>query len=280
MSSRQSFSLGKALSAAVTGVPAAWGGAGLSLCLLLAAFAAWPLAFAHLSCCVALAGGIVVLWLLKLMALGGLYRTHIFGRTAGAEGRGPGGLQFGAVEVRLLFSTLVIALFVAMVAVAGFFVFAIAFDLSGLARGYSNSYAGWHAAVMRHHSVTDWVFTVLPLVMVLFFVFVSLKVVLAPVATVAERRMVTLNAMGLSAGNVGKLFLGTVVLAVPFVVAGAVVMHHLPHHHAMKTSAVSPLHAHLVMHMVMAALSVGLLLPLQTGFLASAYRQIVDLRAK
>jgi hypothetical protein len=280
MSSRQSFSLGKALSAAVTGVPAAWGGAGLGLVLLLAAFAAWPLAFAHLSCCVALAGGVVVLWLLKLMALGGLYRTHIFGRTAGAEGRGPGGLQFGAAEVRLLFSTLVIALFVAMIVLAGFLVFAIAFDLSGLARGYSNSFAGWHAAVMRHHSVTDWVFTVLPLIMVLFFVFVSLKVVLAPVATVAERRMVTLNAMGLSAGNVGKLFVGLVALAAPFVVAGAF----LPMHGEMMTHSHSVtaahFHMHLMWHVLMAALAVGLLLPLQTGFLASAYRQIVDLRAK
>jgi len=270
------------LSAAVTGLPAAWGGAGLSLLLLLAAFAAWPFAFAHLSCCVALGVGIVVLWLLKLMALGGLYRTHIFGRTAGAEGRGPGGLQFGATEVRLLFSTLVIALFVATVVLAGFFVFAIAFDLSGLARGYSNSYAGWHAAMMRHHTVTDWVFTVLPLVMVVFFVFVALKVVLAPVATVAERRMVTLNAMGLSAGNVGKLFVGTVLLSLPFIIAGVVVMHHLPHPPMVRVGTFqgAMVHMHLVMHVVMAALSVGLLLPLQTGFLASAYRQIVDLRAK
>jgi len=280
MSPRQSFSLGKALSAAVTGVPAAWGGAGLSLVLLFLALAAWPLAFAHLPCCVALAVGVVVLWLLKLMALGGLYRTHIFGRTAGAEGRGPGGLQFGAAEVRLLFSTLLIALFVATVVIAGVFVFAIAFDLSGLARGYGNSYAGWHAAVMRHRSVTDWVFIGLPLAMILFFVFVSLKVVLAPVATVAERRMVTLNAMGLSAGNVGKLFVGTVLLALPFAIAGAVLPMHggmIMHGHAVTAAR---LHAHLIGHAVMAALAVGLLLPLQTGFLASAYRQIVDLRAK
>jgi len=285
MSSRQSFSLGKALSTAVTGVPAAWAGSGLSLLLLFAALAAWPLilahlAFAHLSICIALGGGIVVLWLLKLMALGGLYRTHIFGRTAGAEGRGPGGLQFGAGEVRLLFATLIVALFITMVVVAGFFVFAIAFDFSGLAKGYSNSYAGWHAALVRHRSATDWVFAVLPLVMVLFFVFVSMKVVLAPVATVAERRMVTLNAMGLSSGNVGKLFLGTVVLALPFILAGAF----LPMHAEMTTQghAVTDarFHMHPVWHAVMAAVAVGLLLPLQTGFLASAYRQIVDLRTK
>ena len=276
MSSRRSFSLGKALSAAVAGVPAAWGGAGLSLVLLLAALAAWPLAFGRLPCCVALAGGIVVLWLLKLVALGGLYRTHIFGRTAAAEGRGPGGLQFGAPELRLLLSTLIIALFVAMVMLAGLVVFAIAFNFSGLATGFSSSYAGWHAAVMRHHSAADWVFTLLPLVLAIFFVFLMMKVALAPVATVAEKRLVTLNAMGLSAGNVGKLFIGVVVLALPFVLVGAVVMHHIPHH----AKVAGGMQAKLVMHAVMAALSVGLLLPLQTGFLASAYRQIIDLRAK
>ncbi len=274
--------MGKALSAAVAAVPAAWGGAWLSLPLLWAAVAAWPLAFVHLPPCVAFPGGGAVLWLLKLVALGALYRTFIFGRTAAAEGRGPGGVQFGATEVRLLFATLIIALFIAMIAVAGLFVFAIAFDFSGLADGFSNSLAGWHAALMRRHTATEWTFIVLPAVIAVFVIFAMLKFVLAPVATVAEKRMVTLNAMGLSSGNVGKLFVGVVVLALPFGVAGVVVMHHMPHHGmrhmAMVEGAVAPMH--LILHAVMAALAVGVLLPLQTGFLASAYRQIVDLPAK
>ena len=270
MSTRRSFSLGKALSSAVSGVPAAWGGAWLSLVLLWLALTAWPLAFAHLSCCVALVGGVVVLWLLKLMALGGLYRTFVFGRAAAAEGRGPGGLQFGAPETRLLFSTLVIALFIAMVVIAGLFVLAIAFDFSGLASGYNSSLAGWHAALMRHHSVLDWTFIILPVLLVIFWVFVAMKLVLAPVATIAEKRLVTLNAMGLSAGNVGKLFVGTIAVVLPFVVI-AVALHDLLH----KTFV-----SDLLLHAVLAALSVGLILPLQTGFLAAAYRQIVELRAK
>ena len=282
MSSRQSFSLGKALSAAVAGVPSAWGGAWLGLVLLWAATAAWPLAFAHLSCCIAAVGGVAVLWLLKLVALGGLYRTSIFGRNASAEGRGPGGLQFGATEVRLLFATLLIAAFIVVVVAAGLVVFAIAFDLSGLANGYNTSLAGWHAAFMRHHTPADWIFILLPVVMLVFFVFAGLKFSLAPVATVAEKRMVTLNAMGLSAGNVGKLFIGLVVLALPFIVLAVVAMHLMPHHGVMRPGMVhgAVVHAHLIQHAVAMALAVGLLLPLQTGFLTSAYRQIVDLRPK
>jgi len=282
MSSRRSFSLGKALSAAVAAVPAAWGGAWLSLPLLWAAFAAWPLAFVHLPPCMAFLGGVAVLWLLKLVALGALYRTFIFGRTAAAEGRGPGGVQFGATEVRLLFATLIIALFIAMIAIAGGLVFAIAFDFSGLAGGFSSSYAGWHAAMMRHHTAIDWTFIVLPVGLLIVLVFTMLKFVLAPVATVAEKRMVTLNAMGLSSGNVGKLLVGMIALALPFGVAGVIVMHHMPHHGmrhmAMVQGAV--VHMHLILPAVMAAVAVGVLLPLQTGFLASAYRQIVDSRAK
>ena len=285
MSSRRSFSLGKALSAAVAGVPSAWGGAWLGLGLLWAATAAWPLAFMHLSCCIALMGGVAVLCLLKLVALGGLYRTSIFGRTAAAEGRGPGGLQFGATEVRLLFATVLIALFIAVVIAAGLVVFAIAFDLSGLANGYNTSLAGWHAALMRHRTPADWVFILLPVAMVIFFVFAGLKFSLAPVATVAEKRMVTLNAMGLSAGNVGKLFVGLVVLALPFAIVASVLPMHVDATSQISTNGhvntqVGHFHMHLLVHAAMAALAVGGLLPLQTGFLTSAYRQIIDLKAK
>jgi hypothetical protein len=276
MSSRRSFSLGKALSAAVASVPALWGGAWLSLLLLWAALAAWPLAFARLSCCLALAGGIVVLWLLKVIALGGLYRTSVFGRTAAAEGRGPGGAQFGAPEARLLLASVLIFLFMAVIAIAAIVIFAIAFDFSGLARGYGNSFAGWHAALMRHRSAADWTFTGLPVLMAVFFIFLGVKLVLAPVATIAEKRVVSLNAMGLSAGNAGKLFIGLVALALPFGLLAAVVMHHMPYAGPMMGDE----HVHLLPQAGLAAVAVMVLLPLQTGFLTSAYRQIVDLRTK
>jgi hypothetical protein len=289
MSTRRSFSLGKALSAAVTGVPAAWGGAWLSLLLLWLAVAAWPMIFLHFLGApygkVPALAWVALMWLLKLVVIGALYRTFIFDRTASAEGRGPGGLQFGAPEVRLLFATLIIALFTAMVVIAGLFVLAIAFDFSGLANGYNSSLAGWHAALMRHHTVVDWTFIVLPLLLLIFLVFLAMKLVLAPVATVAEKRMVTLNAMGLSAGSVGKLFLGVVVLALPFVSVGIFAMHHLSHPVmerpvAMSAAMAGRMRMHLLLHAGIAALAVGLLLPLQTGFLAAAYRQIVALRVK
>ena len=276
--------MGKALSAAVAAVPAAWGGAGLSLILLWAALAGWPLIFLHFLHVpfgkAPVLGWAIILWLLKLVALGALYRTFIFGRQAGAEGRGPGGLQFGAVEVRLLGATVLIALFMAVIAVAALLVFAIAFNMSGLAAGYGNSLAGWHAALMRRHSAADWTFIILPIVMLAFLVFAGLKFVLAPAATVAEKRMVTLNALGLSSGQAGKLFVGIVLLALPFAIVAAFLPMHgemMMHGHAALSAG---FHMHLLWHALMAALTIGLLLPLQTGFLASAYRQIVDLRAK
>ncbi len=280
MSSRRSFALGKALSAAVAAVPGAWGGAGLSLVVLWAALAAWPLTFAHLPCCVAFVGGILVLWLLKVVALGGLYRTTFFGRAAAAEGRGPGGLQFGAGELRLLGASVLIVLFMAVIVTAALVIFAVAFDFSGLAKGYGNSLAGWHAALMRHRTATDWIFIVLPALALIFFIFLGVKLVLAPVATIAERRVVSLNAMGLSAGNAGKLFIGIVLLALPFgIVAGLLPMHGDMMTHGHKVVS-AHLHMKILWHAVMAALAVGGLLPLQTGFLTSAYRQIIDLRAK
>ena len=199
------------------------------------------------------------------------------------KGADLGGLQFGATEVRLLFATLLIAAFIVIGSLPpALVVFAIAFDFSGLANGYNTSLAGWHAALIRHRTAADWIFIVLPLVMLVFFVFAGLKFSLAPVATVAEKRMVTLNAMGLSAGNVGKLFIGLVLLALPFIVLAVLAMHLMPHHEMTRVGTFqgSVVHAHLIRHVVMAALAVGGLLPLQAGFLASAYRQIIDLRAK
>jgi len=274
--------LGKALSAAVAAVPAGWAGAWLSLILLWAAVTGWPLIFLHAPFGkLPVLGWGLILALLGVIAQGGLYRTFIFGRQAPAEGRGPGGVQIGAAEVRLLLAAIVIALFLAVIAATLGLVFAVAFNMSGLGSGYGNSLAGWHAALVRHHGAGDWTFILLPVVMALFLAFTAVKFVLAPAATVAERRVVTLNALGLSSGNTGKLFVGIVLLALP-VVLFAGVLHHMPLHDEtrMGTFQGAGLHMHLLAHAVMAALSIGLLLPAKTGFLASAYRQIVDLRTK
>ncbi|MGZ3297962.1 MAG: hypothetical protein ACXU8O_03010 [Asticcacaulis sp.] len=283
MSSRGSFSLGKALSAAGASLPRAWAGAWLVLILLWAVLACAPFLLAHVFSMphflILALGGWVVIVLLKLMAQGALYRTALFGKGAVAEGRGFGGLQLGAAEWRLLGASLLVMLFMLLIAGATLIVLAVAFNLSGLGEGYATSVAALHAAFMRHNSAADWIFIVLVPAALLFLVSVSVRFVLFAAATVAEKRMVTLNALGLSTRNAGKLFMGLVIVVLPFVVIAHLLLGAAPGFVMHHDLAIGGMGRHLWVHAAMAALAVGVLLPLQVGFLASAYGQIVKNRA-
>ncbi len=288
MSAKASFSLGKALSEGLSSLPQAWGGAWLSLILL------WVVAigghvltlhFGPTSHSVIIAIGVaIVSYLLALMAEGALYRTAIFGPKARSEGLGLGGLQLGAPELRLFGASILIALFMAVIVVAALIVLAVAFNMSGLQTGYTNSLAALHAAFMRHRTGADWTFIVLVPLALIFFVFLRLKFTLYAAATVAEKRMVTLNALGLSSGNVGKLFLGLVAIAVPFIIGLIVIVHVILHGHlhgsALPGAHRPSIHTFMIIHAVLMAVMLGFWLPAQTGFLSSAYRQIIALRAK
>lgn len=283
MSVKTSFSLGKALSAGLSSLPQAWTGAWLSLILLWAVAIGGHVLTMHMagaghSVIVAI-GVAVISYLLGLMAKGALYRTALFGAKAKSEGLGLGGLQLGAPELRLFGASILIAVFMAVIVLAMLIVLAVAFNASGLQTGYANSLAALHAAFMRHHGAADWTFIVLVPLAVIFFIFMRLKFALYAAATIAEKRMVTLNALGLSSGNVGKLFLGLVAIAAPFVVALIVVIHVILHGHLHGRDAPA-IHTFMIIHAVLLAVILGLWLPAQTGFLASAYRQIVALRAK
>ncbi len=296
MSAKPSFSLGRALAAAAGSLPAAWSGAWLAIILTWAVStfglpfvlsADWQLGHNGGSFVYAsghfplLAVYAVVMLILSLTTKGAVYRAILFGKDAVKEGLGLGGLQFGWPELRLLASDLLTGLFMLVVFVAVIIVFAIAFSTTGQGHAYANSFAAIHALFGRHEG-SDWVFIVYLVGAWIFLLFLTVRFALRHAATVAERRVVALNALSLSTGNVGKLFLGLIVIVIPFCVICCGLIHllgHVPGH------AVPSLHPHmsdmsLELRAILHALLIGVAGPLLAGFLASAYRQIVDLRAK
>lgn len=284
MSTKSAFSVTKALAAAAAFVPRAIGGAWLALILILVVTLGGHHLAMHFHPHRPI--GLVVLiaiYIVKLIALGALYRLALFGSKARDEGLGFGGIQVGVAELRLFVANIVVAAFFLVIVIAAFIVFAVAFETSGLAAGYANSREAVVAMVCRHQSVADWVVIASIVAAVWLFVFVALKVTLVHAATVAEHRIVTLNALGLSSGQVGKLFIGVVVLLLPFAAVGFVILHLFGPQ--VGQSHLLPLvwgthQVRLGIHLVMLLLNVMLLLPLLVGFFSSAYRQITANRAR
>lgn len=284
MSTKSAFSVTKALAAAAGFVPQAIGGAWLALILILVVTLGGHHLAMHFHPHRPI--GLVVLiaiYIVKLIALGALYRLALFGSKARDEGLGFGGIQVGVPELRLFVANIVVAAFFLVIVIAAFIVFAVAFETSGLAAGYANSREGVMAMVCRHQSVADWVVIASIVAALLLFVFVALKVTLVHAATVAEHRIVTLNALGLSSGQVGKLFIGVVVLLLPFAAVGFVILHlfgpQAGQSHLLPL-AWGPHQMRLGIHLLMLLLNVLVLLPLLVGFFSSAYRQITANRAR
>ncbi len=267
---RADFSVTKALKAAVAFLPQAWAGAWLALILMFVVVAGGPLLLAGRQLPLKFAPLVIIfsLLLLKLISQGALYRIALFGKDAKSEGLGFGGLQIARPELRLLLASLIVAAFVVLIAAAIFLVFAIALSLSGLAAGYDNSVAAV-CAIWRHHSGADYVFIIYTLAAALFLVFVALKFALMPAANIGGRKLVTLNTLGLSTGNVGKLFIGLIVIMLPFALVSGLAVRHFGHGSAFIS-----------LPSALLALSIFGLVPLIVGFLASAYRQIMAIRSK
>ena len=225
---------------------------------------------------------VLVMCLAKLMLVGALYRLALFGTKAREEGLGFGGLQAGWPELRLIVANIIIGLFTLVIIVAVFIVFAVAFETSGLGAGYANTREAVVAMVVRHATVADGLVIAYGVGTMIFLVFVALKFSLAHAATVVEHRIVTLNAMGLSSGNVGKLFIGVMAIGVPFAVVWLIVLHLFcpPGYLPLLPHPVATPGIRLGLHLVMLVLDITLLPPLLAGFFASAYRQITANRAK
>lgn len=277
MSTRPSFSLGRALSAAFAGLPSMWGGAWAVLILWAVAGAFLPqLNLQSIPAFVIKAGTTIFLLILQYVAYGALYRVALFGRNAGKEGLGFGGVQLGAPELRLFLSELIVGLFAVLVVAAVCVVFFIAFNTAGMAEGHGDTIDALRAMFLRHDG-KDWIFIGYLIAAWVFVIFLSVKFVLMGAANVAERRLVTLNALGLSSGNVGKLFIGLIVLFVPFVIVAIVVTAGAGFGIATLGHGASGL---FIAHYVLQAVTVFLLIPLMIGFLSSAYGQIVASRTK
>lgn len=275
MSSRPSFSLGRALSAAFAGLPAMWGGAWAVLVLWWALNAFLPqLDFPGLPAYLTDVSGAVLLFIVQYVAYGALYRIALFGGTAGKEGLGLGGLQLGAPELRLFLADLIVGLFGVLILIAIGVVFFIAFNTAGMAEGHADTLEALKAMVLRHDG-KDWIFIGYMIAAWVFLIFVGMKFALMGAANVAERRLVTLNALGLSSGNVGKLFIGLIVLCVPFLILSILL--------TASAGLTAPDIRHglsglLIAHYVLQAVAVFLLMPVMIGFLSSAYGQIVASR--
>jgi hypothetical protein len=267
---RADFSVAKALKAAVAFLPQAWAGAWLALILLFAVLAGGPLLLAGHQLPLMFAPLVIIfsLLLLKFISQGALYRIALFGEDAKAEGLGFGGMQIARPELRLLLASLIVAAFVMLITAALFLVFAIALSLSGLATGYDNSVAAV-CAIWRRHGGADYVFIVYIIAAVIFLIFVVLKFALMPAANIGNRKLVTLNALGLSSGNVGKLFIGLITIVLPFAVICGLAVRQFGHDRGFIS-----------IHSALLALSIFGLFPLIVGFLASAYRQIMAIRSK
>lgn len=269
MSAISAFSVTKALKTAVGFLPQAWVGAWLSLLVLLTLVIGGPMAAMVLKTPLAGPALVVLLVIAKLMTQGGLYRIALFGKSAREEGLGLGGLQFGPPEWRLLAASLVVTIFFALMMTTLFVVFAIGLSFSGLTHGYDTTTQAVQALIARHQGI-DYAFIVYIIGSILFLIFVVLKFVLLAAANIVERRLVTLNALGLTSGHVGRICLGLLVILLPFGLICVGVGQGLGHAGQ----------AHLVVHAALMALYIFLFLPLTVGFLAASYRQIVTIRSK
>lgn len=276
MNSRPSFSLGRALSAAFASLPAAWTGAWAALVLLWAANAFLPQLMSP-----SVLGGIalpvvaVLTLVLQFVACGALYRISLFGRDARKEGLGFGGLQLGLPELRLFLAELIVGLFGLLIAAGVFVVFIVAFNLAGMAEGHADTLDALKVMFDRRDG-KDWIFIGYLIGAWIFLIFVNLKFSLMRAATVAQRKVVTLNALGLSSGNVGKLFIGLIALILPFFIAAIGLSFVGAHGFAFGHS----LPGHAFAHHLLLALAVFLLMPVMIGFLSSAYGQIVASRTR
>ena len=267
------FSVIKGWAAAVSFLPKAWTDAWLALMLLFAVIAGGPLLLAGHYVPSPIAPLVLILGLLfmALISQGALYRIALFGKAAKEEGLGFGGVQIARAELRLFLAFLIMAAFVILVAAAICLVFAIALNMSGLTTGYDNSMAAV-SAIWQRHSGADYVFILYIIAGVLFLLFVGLKFALMPAANISGRKLVTLNALGLSAGRVGRLFIGLIGITVPFALAAGFACALGLRYDTGRTF--------ISLYNALFALVIFGLLPLIVGFLASAYRQIMAIRSK
>lgn len=197
---------------------------------------------------------LVALWLagmlvLKVAAYGGLFRLAVFGPQARAEGLGPGGLQLGRPELRMLGGAGLVLLFLLIVAI-GLLVAVVL--ISSAASGEDGRAVGTAASVVQGVQVAA------GLILATLYVRLSL---FAP-ATVGRRRMVSLDALGLAQGAFWTLLLGLILCLAPSALA-IVAASELIQGEGQTAALVAGL---------LTALLAFVQMPLLAGFLAAVYK--------
>jgi hypothetical protein len=189
-----------------------------------------------------------------LAASGALYRLGVGGDfgAARALGLGPLGLQFGAVELRLLAGSVLIGLFLGVVMIALGLLLAIAANTLGVGfdaqEGLTASDA-WRIQVLAF----------LGLLAIWVFLQLSVRLSLYKAATVGRSRIVSVNALGLSEHNFWRLLCGMVVTLAPsFALA--------------VWRALAP--EGVWMDLASAAVVALIQTPLSIGFLSEAYKRL------
>eukprot|EP01042_Synura_sphagnicola_P019426 gene19426-24591_t len=149
-----------------------------------------------------------------------------------------------------------------------------------MADGYDNTLAAVYAMLHRHSRIGDYIFIAYILASAVFLVFVGLMFSLMNAAIVAEHRLVTLNALGLTSGHVGELFAGMATIFVPLIVVFSLALHWLAPQirfvHAWPHIEGSPLL--FWVYDGFNTVIIFVLWPLIVGFFASAYSQITEIR--
>lgn len=255
------FSLRRALIEAVTFVPKAWMACWLSLLLLFAlGFIAVNVEFTDYG---------ITMWILAfvtivLMALGGLYRTAIFGNNARESGLGFGGIQLGGAEIRLLTGGFYSALFLCFVSFFVVMIVILVASNTELATHYNNSFKTVLAAFFEP-------FTTEKIVIMAFSGFfgimlLSLMIGLLPyqVASIAQNRTISINALRISQGKLLKMVIGMGLIVFPLIAATVLLKNNVVRGDG---------YLQVILTYLCLGLFIGAVLPLIIGFLASTYRQ-------
>lgn len=244
-----------ALASTARALPRLWLGAGGALLLCAAVWLAPPFA--------TLPGWSEPVWvfgagLVAVIAVGGLARVSIADdlRSARTLGLGPGGLQFGWPEARLIGAGLLCLIFLAMMMVVLALVVLAIFGTAELdvaaiqARDWNRVGPPWKLALLAAVGIGA---VLVPLLLVV-------RLSLFVPATLGRRQMVSLNSMGIAYGSFWPLLAGLVVTAVPTVAVLALIGWATLTHRVASVAWIVTL--------------VGLQLPLTLAFLGAAYRQL------
>jgi hypothetical protein len=216
---------------------------------------------------------VLILWPLLVLAAGltaagALFRLGVAASVSDARrlGLGPGGLQFGRPELRILGAGAIVSLFLGLVAIALAVAGAFLFNASGLA----DLEIGGLVERARAGEAGAAVMAVFLALAAWILVQLSVRLSLFKPATVARGRMVSLDAMALAQGNLWRLAAGLVVVMIPSLALAALCCGPI--------GADAPSIANLSPARVWAVIdALGLAFvqaPLAAGFLSEAYKRL------